>query len=157
AVEIVGIVEPNLPKDHPFWDGQGDVFGFINAVTDNTERIEFSVIMTESDFNTRIQRALDFGSRYTWRINLDRESVVSDQLDAIDASFTQIERTLRDIHPEVNLLSRLTTVISDFRANIAAAEGPITLLSLVVLALMLYNLVTTVALILEQQGEEWAA
>ncbi len=156
TVEIVGIVQPNLPEEHPLWDGQPELFGSYFPVSDNLERIDMAFIMTEDDFRTRAAPATT-GMDYFWRVGLDRALIRADDLDALSAHLAALDSRTRDLHPGFSSRTDITHLISAFRDSIAQTEGPITLLSLMVLGLMLVNLVTTVALILEQQGEEWAA
>ncbi|GAB4529017.1 MAG: hypothetical protein OHK0046_48560 [Anaerolineae bacterium] len=157
-VEIVGIVEPALPLEDVFWQEHREVFGRIVSVTDNIQRIDFALIMPEDMYDTHLLPATQSGDAYVVHLEIDGSQLSAGQLESTAASIQRLEQRIRDFHPSLNLrAAALQRLIEDFRNSIAATQGPITLLSLVVLVLMLYNLVTTVALILEQQGEEWAA
>ena len=85
-----------------------------------------------------------------------QSELTAEGLSRIGVNVDQLSTALRDIHPDVVVSFGLEDLIADFEANIAETEAPIVLLSLLVLILMLYNLVATVTLILDQQKREWA-
>lgn len=155
TIEIVGIVETILPQDDPFWTSQDRLFGIIWPVTINLERIEFSPIVRVEDFQERITPAMK-ELRYTWRLAMDYSGIHVDDLPKLSNRLKKLEQDILAIHPAATVRAGMQDVITQFEQTIARTEKPIILLSGLVLVLMLYNVVTTTALILEQQSGEWA-
>ncbi len=157
VVRIVGLVEPRLPLDDPFWEGQRLVIlGRWVPISLFQERYDFGLIVPEGAFEDWIAPVVR-GTTYVWTLHTDPDAVHADTLDALESRLTAAQNGLRARFPDILILSGLFDLIAAFRADLVATEGPITLLSGAVLVLMLYHLVTTVALVLEQQSVEWAA
>ncbi len=157
VVRIVGLVEPTLPLEDPFWEGQRlVVLGRWVPISLFEERYDFGLIVPEGAFEDWIAPATQ-GNTFLWVLRTDADVVHADALDALETRLTNVQNRLRASYPDMLIFSGLLNLIADFRAGLAATEGPIVLLSGAVLLLMLYHLVTTVALVLEQQGSEWAA
>jgi len=156
-VHIVGLVEPALPLDDPFWDGQRVVVqGQRVQVSLTSERFDFGLIVPEGAFEDWIAPATR-GNTYTWTLKVDPDVVHADTLDALEERLGRLQSTLRARYPDILIFSGLFDLIGSFRAGLVETEGPTVLLSGAVLVLMLYHLVTTVALVLEQQSTEWAS
>lgn len=155
--EIVGIVEPALPEDHPFWLAMS-IFEIVNTPIGNDNlRADATFIVPDASFYTDIVPA--FGEdnvQYGWRALLARDNIDSRSVEALDSGIRQLTENLRLDYPAMEVRSGMLALLDAFRAGIAAAEGPVILLSFLVLVLMLYNLVTIANLILERQREEWA-
>ncbi len=156
-VRVVGLVEPALPLEDPFWEGQRIVVeGQIVPISLIEERFDFGVIVPEGAFEDWIAPATE-GNTYIWKLTTNLEVVHADTLDELERRLTTMQNTLRSRYPDMLVISGMFDLISDFRSDLADTQGPIVLLSGAVLVLMLYHLVTTVALVLEQQGNEWAS
>ncbi|GAB4569494.1 MAG: hypothetical protein Kow0077_02120 [Anaerolineae bacterium] len=157
VVRIVGLVEPRIPLDDPFWEGQRLVVrGRWVPISLIEERYDFGLIVPEGAFDDWIAPTTQ-GNSYLWVLRTNPDVVHADTLDALEQRLNTVQNTLRARYPNMLIFSGLIDLIADFRAGLAATEGPIVLLSGAVLVLMLYHLVTTVALVLEQQSGEWAA
>jgi ABC-type antimicrobial peptide transport system permease subunit len=155
TILIVGIVEPLLPSNHPFWQGQTILDIFLTPIGNNDVRTDISVGVRKEAFDSYLAAVIP-APNYLLQADIARESLSSFVVDDLEASFESMSNQLSQIHPRISIRTWLTTTIEAFREGIAAASGPITLLSFLVLVLMLYNITTTASLILEQQGEEWA-
>ncbi len=156
-VHIVGLVEPALPLDDPFWDGQRIVVqGQRVQVSLTSERFDFGLIVPEGAFDDWIAPATR-GSTYTWTLKVDPDTLHADALDALEGCLARLQSALRTRYPDILIFSGLFDLIGTFRAGLAETEGPVVLLSGAMLVVMLYHLATTVALVLEQQGVEWAS
>ena len=157
-VHIVGIVEPTLPADNPFWEGIRIVLtGQYVPRPDNPlfERYDLGLIVPEGAYDDWLADTTT-ANTYEWRLTLNPDVVHADTLDELDSRLATVQSSLRARYPDMIVLSGLADLIANFRRGLRSTEGPIVLLSGAVLILMLYHLVTTVALVLEQQGNEWA-
>lgn len=156
-VHIVGLVEPALPLDDPFWDGQRLVVqGQRVQVSLTSERFDFGLIVPEGAFDDWIAPATR-GNTYLWTLRVDPAVIHADTLDALEERLSRLQGALRARYPDILIFSGLFDLIGQFRAGLVETEGPTLLLSGAVMVLMLYHLATTVTLVLEQQSTEWAA
>jgi len=157
TVQIVGLVDPVTLED-PFWDALTFVtLGQITDVTSDLQRFDFGVIIPESDYDTAIAPVVRSGTVYDWVIEIEPLALRAGSLEALAVSLERTEARFRQVYPDVSLNGGLRGLIADFQFKIAAAERPVILLSGAVLLLMIYQLMTTTALILEGQQVEWAA
>jgi len=157
-VRIVGLVEPALSPDDPFWEGQRIVItGQLVPVNLVEERFDFGLIIPDGAYEDWIDATTNGDNSYVWRMETDPNIVHADTLDALEAGLARVQGALRTDYPDMIILSGLGTLVQNFRAGVIATEGPIVLLSGAMLVLMLYHLVTTVALILDQQSNEWSS
>lgn len=157
-VHIVGLVEPLVPLDDPFWEGQRVVVtGQFTPTGPFTERFDFGLIFSPGAYEDWLAAVNTEGSTYLWRMETNPDAIHADTLDILEERLGRVTGALQARYPQILILTGLTDLIEDFRQGLRDTEGPIILLSGAVLILMLYHLVTTVALVLEQQGNEWAA
>ncbi len=131
--------------------------GQITDVTSDLQRFDFGVIVPESVYDTAIAPVVRSGTVYDWVIEIEPLALRAGSLEAFAASLERTEARFRQVYPDVSLNGGLRGLIADFQFKIAAAERPVILLSGAVLLLMVYQLMTTTALILEGQQVEWAA
>lgn len=156
-VRVVGIVNATIPEGDPYWNYSEFTFG--NRRSANPEdQLDFALIVPETLY---ISDYVDIvndsgGTTYFAELILNPDEFTADRLNGIGSNVEQLTTTLRNIHPDIMVSFGLDDLISDFKANIKETEAPVILLSLLVLILMLYNLVATVTLILNQQRREWA-
>ncbi len=156
-VRVVGIVEPVVPAEDPFWEGMRVVLtGEYVPINAFQERYDFALIVPEGAYDDWVAPTTA-GNTYEWRLKLSPDVLHADTLDELDARLSRVQNNLRARYPDVVFISGLTDLVTTFRSTLRSTEGPIVLLSGAVLILMLYHLVTTVALVLEQQGTEWAS
>ncbi len=155
TVEVTGIVEPTVPPDDPFWDGQARLFGQIVPLSIDFERVEFAFIISEADFEAKITPAIQ-EQQYVWRLGMDYGELDVAGLPGFSEQLTGLNTGIHKANPGAAVRAGITDMLDSFEATIAATEAPIILLGGLVLVLMLYNLVTTTALILEEQRGEWA-
>lgn len=155
SILIVGIVEATLPETHPFWDPQTVLDIFLTPLGNENVRTDISYIVSQADFDQWLSTVI-LTPQYLVQADIQREMLSSDLVDDLEVSLLDVSNQFTQLHPNISIVTWLTTIVEAFRHGIDAASGPITLLSFLVLVLMLYNIVTTASLILEQQGEEWA-
>jgi hypothetical protein len=155
TIIIVGLVEPNLPINHPFWQPQTILDIFLTPLGNENVRTDISVAVRQEAFDSFLIPLIP-SPNYLIQADIERGTLSSFIVDDLEASLSTLTYRLSLIHPSIEIGTWLSTTILAFRQGIAAASGPITLLSFLVLVLMLYNIATTATLILEQQGEEWA-
>ncbi len=157
TVHVVGLVDP-VNAENPFWDSLAFATeGQVTDVTADIQRFDFGVIIPEGTYDRLIMPVTRAGSVYNWVIEIEPLALRAGSLDALSASLDHTEARFRQIYPEIALVGGLRSLIADFQIKIAAAEGPVILLSGAVLLMMVYQLMTTTALILEGQQVEWAA
>ncbi|MBN1966832.1 MAG: FtsX-like permease family protein [Anaerolineae bacterium] len=155
-VHIVGIVEPAIPLDDPFWEGQRVVVSGENVpISLFEERYDFGLIVPDGAYEDWIMPNVD-SSTFIWQLTTDPDIVHADTVDRLEQQFNRMQAGLQGLYPGILMISGLPNLIGSFRAGLGSTEGPIILLSGAVLVLMLYHLVTTVGLVLEQQASEWS-
>lgn len=157
--EVVGMVEPTIPMGDPFWVGM-TTFDVVNTPMDaagiNT-RPDISVVVTSDGWSQLANSAIPVDAfQYSWRLTVDKDVVNFANLDEFEASVARLFSEMRTEYPQIYFRSLLEPLITAFRAGVQAAQGPITILSFIVMVLMVYNLITIATLILEQQRQEWA-
>ncbi|MEL6306509.1 MAG: ABC transporter permease [Chloroflexota bacterium] len=155
TVEIVGIVQPAIPVDDPFWERQEIFEQILFALSAIDVRNDTAFITLEDDFQEFIvPRQAD--TQYIWRMQFDRTSINARTLDTLRVRFSDLTSALQDQFPTVQLRSTLSDLISNYDQNIANTQPPVTFLSLIVLVPMLYSMVMIATLIQDQQMSEWA-
>jgi ABC-type antimicrobial peptide transport system permease subunit len=155
TVLITGIVEPAFNGQHPFWQGQTLLDIYLTPLGNENFRTDISFVVYPQAFEDWL---VDIAGQRSFfiKLELDRTKLSSQNVDELESRLGNLYNQVSQIHPSIAIRTDFTALLADYRAGIAAASGPITLLSFLVLVLMVYNLVTTTSLILEQQGEEWA-
>lgn len=162
-VKIVGIVSVKDPDDS-FWDGndrfvQGEE---VDVDQFGTTRFDwgmaFHPVAYEDWVAPILPQAVD--TNYIWRLYTDVDTITSDNADDIVNALQRTTGRISTIYPDaptnVQMLTGLDDLIGGYGQRVDEAEGPIIFLSGAVLLLMLYHLITTVNLVLQQQGKEWS-
>ena len=153
---VVGIVEPKNPDD-PFWKGNR-MFTEGARVETGLGRFRFDYgLATIPEAFTDWLRDVVPGSAYIYEIFTDPRVINADNLQDYRARLTRLTNTLNAHQPRVELLSGLSGILENYAGDVSATEGPIIFLSGAILILMLYHLVNTVTLVLEQQSAEWSS
>jgi hypothetical protein len=157
TVEVVGLVEP-VDRAHDFWRPLGIVTdGQFIDVTENFQRFDYGLIIPEDSYDEVIAPVTPFDDRYQWYVSVDTNELQQRSMDNLAVSLNTIEAVLRAKYEQLTLSGNLPAMLSQFVADVAAAEAPVALLSFCVLILLAYQLMTTTALILERDTAEWAA
>lgn len=164
VIHIVGIVEPANPAD-PFFANSSvhlataGIPGEI-TVTGKTPYTP-SVIVLEGAYNDWIipGTALNNNANqtFTWDISLNPTALDADTITDYRERMTILENQLSNQYPGLFITDPLLDVLNNYADLVSKTEGPIVLLSGAVLIMMLYHLVSTVNLVLEQQMGEWAS
>ncbi len=101
-------------------------------------------------------RAVTPGSAYIYVIDTNTNVITADNAQDVKHHLQLLRNRLNAYHPGLNVLSGLTGILENFSGDVSNTEGPIIWLSAAILLIMLYHLINTVALVLEQQGTEWS-
>lgn len=155
AVVITGIVQPKNPAD-PFWEGNR------NFLEGSDVEIGLGQFRYDYGFATLPEAYTDWlrevvpGSSYIYLIDTNTDAISAGNLHDVNRRLQVLQNRLSAYHPGLSVLSGLTVLLSRFSTDVSQTQGPIILLSGAILVLMLYHLVNTVALVLEQQGAEWS-
>ncbi|MBI5930565.1 MAG: ABC transporter permease [Chloroflexi bacterium] len=156
SVVIVGIVEPKNTND-PIWSGnQMFLTGADIEVNNTTNRYDWGMAFDPAAYQDWIAPVVP-GSSYIWRIHTDPDVINSNNAQDYSDALTALQNRLGTALNGAQTFSGLAPLISGYGDRVKEAEGPIILLSGAVLFMMLYHLVTTVNLILQQQGTEWSS
>ena len=157
TVQIVGILAPDTPDD-PFWITQQIVTrGQVIDVTENFQRFDMGVIVSEGTFAALIVPIGRVSTVYEWYVQTDANALRAADLNQFTAALASVESTLRLTHSDLHLISGLSGLIAGFQADLSAVEGTVILFAGGVLLLLLYQLMTTTALILERHAVEWSS
>ena len=156
SVVVVGIVELKDPSDH-FWDGNRN---FIEGAD-----VEYGLGLFRYDFGLATipeaysdwLRDVTPGSSYIYQIQTNTDAVTADNIQEINGKLAVLQNRLSAYHPGISVLTGLASILERFSGDVSDSEGPIILLSGAILIMMLYHLINTVALVLEQQGTEWSS
>lgn len=156
VAQVVGLTEPRLPASDPFWTSraQSVLEIFITALSAIDTRADMSPVVLPEVFEEV------FADRYevTYGLvgELSSEQIDSSIVNQLSAQLRELQDRVTLDNPQVSFRTPVSDFIADYQQSIAEAQGPIVLLSCLVLVLMLYNLVTITSLILEGQAVEWA-
>ncbi|MCC7209210.1 MAG: ABC transporter permease, partial [Anaerolineae bacterium] len=125
------------------------------------ERIRnLAFIVPEGSYTDWAARATTARNRpnnnYVWRITLRPDAITADNVGDVRAGLVGLENRLAASIPGLYVLDPMLNVLDRFTTSVASVEGPVVLLSGAVLILMLYHLVATSSLVLEQSAGEWA-
>lgn len=157
-VVIVGIVEPNNP-DAPYWSGMA--LRGVDAVINNLgqTRYEYGLLFQPDAYQDWVAPVLPPGvdTNYFWSLQIDGDAITSDNAVDVRENIDGLAAKLTTSDRNVLVNSGLVPLLGRFDNRIGDATGPIVLLSGAVLVLMLYHLVTTVSLVLQEQGREWSS
>ncbi|WP_119068140.1 ABC transporter permease [Aggregatilinea lenta] len=155
SIVVVGIVEPKDPNDL-IWDGNRNFLeGSDVETTPGNFRYDFGMAAIPEAYTDWL-RAVTPGNSYVYQFQTNTDVVSADNTRAVSDHLTVLQSRLSAYHPGLSVLSGLTNILDNFAGNVSETEGPIILLSGAILIMMLYHLINTVALVLEQQGSEWS-
>lgn len=157
VVEITGILAPVMPENSFWLTQQIVVRGQLSDVTDNFQRFDFGVILTERAYAARIAPIGHVSTSYEWVVETDIQAFRAADLNSLINALDHIERTFRSDHPDLSVVSGITTLLNQFQADLSAVEGTIILFAGGILLLLFYQLMTTTALILERHAVEWSS
>lgn len=154
TIVVVGIVEPKNPDDS-FWSGN---FAFLEGMTVDvgfSTRYDYGFATIPSAYTDWLADVVP-GSSYIYVIDTNTSTITADNIQAVRDRLQTLQNRLSAYHPGIAVLSGLTTVLENYSGQVSDTQGPIIFLSGAILIMMLYHLVNTVALVLEQQGTEWS-
>jgi hypothetical protein len=161
VVNVVGIVEPVDPND-PIWSTNSEAInGELLDVGLSQHQFNMGLIIPEGAYTDWIAKATRSRSgdnnTYVWQIALDLKQINADNFESVLSHLTTLESKLGSTYQGLSTLTTLPRLLSRYSDKIAATRGPVLLLSGAILLLMLYHLVSTVGLVLEQQTGEWSS
>ena len=155
SIVVVGIVEPNDPNDL-IWDGNRNFLeGSRVETSPGNFRYDFGMAAIPEAYTDWL-RAVTPGNSYIYQFQTNTDAISADNTRAVSDHLARLQGRLSAYHPGLSVLSGLTNILDNFAGNVSETEGPIILLSGAILIMMLYHLINTVALVLEQQGSEWS-
>ncbi len=158
AVKIVGIVEVNDPNDS-FWEGNGMfVRGATVDINNFTQRYDYGMAFHMAAYEDWITPVMPsgLGTEYVWRMDVDTEVITSTNNSQYLDALNGLSGKLSAPPNNVTVGSELFSILSGYDARVEDTQGPVILLSSAILVMMLYHLITTVTLVLQQQGKEWS-
>ena len=156
SVKIVGVVEAIDPND-PFWAGNGMFLTGADIPIGNTgaTRFDFGLAFDPVSYEDWVAPVVP-GTSYIWRMDTDPKIITANNAGDVTSGIDSVRNQVRENDPTAQIFSGYTGLISGYGDRVQEAEGPIVFLSGAVLILLLYHLVTTVSLVLQQQGKEWS-
>ncbi len=93
---------------------------------------------------------------YSWHIVLNREAVTAGTMRDAAQNVLRMGEIVTSQRPDAQVITGLVSIIRVFLDQIAAVQAPVTFLTAGVMVLVLYYVLTTTSLALEQQANEWA-
>jgi len=157
-VKIVGIVEPIDPND-PFWFGNAMFLeGALVDTSNFQQRYDYGLAFHPDAFEDWVKPVLpsNVSTNYIWVLDTDTDRITSTNAEQYRDRLALLGRTLTREDRSVSVTSGLLSILAGYENRVGEAQGPIILLSGAVLVLMLYHLVTTINLVLQEQGREWS-
>lgn len=155
SVVVVGIVEPKDPNAL-IWDGNRNFLeGATVETTPGNFRYDYGMA-TIPEAYTDWLRDVTPGNSFIYQFRTDTDAINADNTREIAHRLSLLQSRLSAYHPGLTVLSGLMNILDNFAGDVSETEGPIILLSGAILIMMLYHLINTVALVLEQQGAEWS-
>ncbi len=157
SLEIVDTVTPSIPESSDFWNIREDIFATLRPGEGPgfSDALSIGLIVSERDFIERITPVVG-DVRHFREIQIAVEQISVDSINELVADLRLIEREMLRVHPLITLESKLFDLTNEYNASVRETERPVMLLAAIVAVIMLYNLATTLALILERQQVEWA-
>jgi ABC-type lipoprotein release transport system permease subunit len=156
VIEIVGIVEPLLPETHPYYANKQVLIRGQIIDIGNLTRFDFGVLVREEAMNTRIIPVAQTDMVYEDMAGVRFDTIRADRIDTLADELQQSELGLRREYPDVVFRTRLQDLIAEYRAGVAQTEPPILLMASALLVFILFQLATTVTMLLDQQRQEFA-
>lgn len=155
SIVVVGIVEPKDPAGL-IWEGNRNFLeGSRVETTPGNFRYDFGMASIPEAYTDWL-RAVTPGNSYVYQFQTNTGAISADNARVVSDHLARLQSRLSAYHPGLSVLSGLTNILDNFAGNVSETEGPIILLSGAILIMMLYHLINTVALVLEQQGSEWS-
>lgn len=93
---------------------------------------------------------------YSWHVILNRDFVTAGTMHNAAGRVLRMGETVTAPMPESQVITSLVSILRVFVDNLREVQAPITFLTAGVLVLVLYYVLTTTSLALEQQANEWA-
>ena len=156
SVVVVGIVEPKDPNDS-YWRGNRNFLeGAMVTVGLTSERYDYG-IATIPEAYTDWLKPVTPGNNHYYVFDTNTNTISANNITDVSRRLAVLQNRLSAYHPGIQVLTGLSKVLEGYSGNVKDTEGPIVLLSGAILILMLYHLINTVALVLEQQGTEWSS
>lgn len=160
-VKVVGIVQAVDPND-PLWNGNNTALTGETVSTGRfTKAYNMGFFVTEGAYTDWVAPATRLrtgdNNSYIWQIKLNASVVNADNITDYREAMTYVSARLSADYAGLFVLNPLLKLLNNYNNVVRNIQGPIILLSGAVLILMLYHLVTTVNLVLEQQLAEWAS
>ncbi|MCC7451731.1 MAG: ABC transporter permease [Anaerolineae bacterium] len=162
VVNVVGIVEAVNPAD-PIWSENSTALeGELTDLGPGRKHYDMSFFVTEGAYSDWIAKATQKGrtddnNSYVWRIRMNAGAVNADNIADVQGRLTALVNQMSRDYPNLFTFNPLLNLLNGYTNRVGNTEGPVTLLSGAILILMLYHLVTTVGLVLEQQTGEWSS
>lgn len=161
-VKIVGIVEINDLNDS-FWFGNNMFTRGADIPINNLgqTRFDYGLAFHPAAFEDWIVPILpqvprQVNTNYIWRMGIDSSVIDTTNAEQYSQAITRLQSNICGPNDGSCVTTGLTAILGDYEERVSEAEGPIIFLSGAILILMLYHLITTVGLILQQQGKEWS-
>lgn len=156
SLVVVGIVEPKNPDSY-FWDGNRSFLDGLDVEIGLGQfRYDYGLATIPEAYTDWLARVAP-GSSYIYLIPTNTDAISADNIQDINQRLKVLPNRLSAYHPGISVLSGLTVLLENYSSDVDDTQGPIILLSGAILIMMLYHLINTVALVLEQQGPEWSA
>lgn len=158
-VKIVGIVEPINAADS-FWQANTMFLTGANVDINNfgTQRYDYGLAFHPSAFDEWVVPALPNGVNvnFIWRLDVDTSVIESTNANKYATDLQGVANALSTGDNQISVSTALSSILGGFEDRTRDAEGPTYLLSAAILILMLYHLITTVTLVLQEQSKEWS-
>ncbi len=153
---VVGIVEPKNPTA-PFWEGNRMFLEGIEVPISLVEtRWDHGMAALPEAYTDWIAPVTP-GNNYIYEIDIDPDTISADNITDVTDRLALLSNRMSAYHPSLTILTDIGQILTNYSGDVSDTEGPIILLSGAILIMMLYHLINTVALVLEQQGPEWSA
>lgn len=152
VIRIVGTFEA-LDPEEAYWMAQSRPLKGAWVEAGLETRYDGALLVNPEDFRARVV-PLKAHTTYAWYVLLHQGQIYAENMTDVRRGLIHVAEALQAY--DISVVTGLVNVIARFEAAMAQMEAPLALVLLAPLTLVLYYLITTAGLALEQQAGEWA-
>ena len=155
TIEIVGFVEPVFDRDSVFWHSHGVALTGEWTPYGDDRRLDIGLIILEQVFAEWVP-VITPNAYYAWWLNVPPATITANRLRTLDTDLDDVMQEVRFTHPDITLVSGLSTLSDRFDEAIAQYRGSVIVVFGAILLWFTNQLAATAMLIFADRRAEWA-